>query len=101
MKYRTEMVWNQGHDSESWDDMEFDTLEKAVGWINHQLLGRSNARVWINGKQFRVRDCRVVDSNGDELCINPVWHDIFANEQDRIRPVITNPATYEAKGETL
>lgn len=83
------------------------TLAEAVSFIENNARYGMCPRGWINNKEVTIRYCKVLDSTGGPLCTNEEWHAVFAPEQDRIpaqawnRPVLTNPATYAAKGEDL
>jgi len=80
-------------------DDDFTTLPEAVAFINYWAKGRPFTRAWINSVPIRIHNCVAVRDDGQPLCTNQAWHDLFAAESYPRVP--TNPATYAAMGKPL
>lgn len=102
MPYAAEITFHRSSPNEFTYEDKFATLADAVAFIEHHTSGMGSVTAYINNKPVQLKNCKVVDSDGEPFCTNQAWHDVFANfHYPAIRTVATNPATHEAIGAPL
>jgi hypothetical protein len=100
--YDIEITFDQGGDNEHGYDETLPTLAAAVARLERLASGSMTCRAWINNKEVKIRNGCVYDNDGQALCTNQAFHDVFAAEDypriraRHMRPFLTNPATIAA-----
>lgn len=109
--YNAEIRYNAYGDNDSLWEKEFTTLQDAVDWLKQMAGGVMICAARINNKIVRVVAGSVRDLNGEEVCTNEKWHEIFAPYNEQIIPkkkfvprsgrISQNPATLIECGEDI
>lgn len=98
--YNTEIIFHLGSEREFTYHHDAATIQDAVRWLDHESQGMSMVVAYINNVRVTRRDGKGwCAEDGEPVCTNEKWHDVFAPQHLRIVP--TNPATYQATGDNL
>ena len=101
--YHIELTFHQCGDNEStWEDT-LPTLAAAVERLEYWATGQMPCWGWINDTKLLVSGGTVRGADGEPLCTNPAWHEIFAKPCEAVQPfrpqptrgtAPTNPASF-------
>lgn len=90
-EYKTEVTYHLGSNRAFRHESIYSTLQEAVERIESEASGHTMLRAWINNKQVKVRNGKVLGEDNEPLCTNPAWHELFASPSEAIPAIPAKP----------